>query len=176
MLRPMYKNIPMMCANFSCLAAKSHAADAQKNRLNERIPMISQNTSLNQCTRKRPSSVLTPKIAYWYSKEPSQRDHSDELPNKPHVKTNALKASVIFANFSYLVTKITCTFAGTQRNRLDETTIMSSQNTCLNQCTREPPLPVLTFHIWWQKSYVVGTHRSHLHETTLMSSRYLQSK
>ena len=52
---------------------------------------------------------------------------------------------------------ITCTLVGTQRNRLDETTPPSSQSTCLNQYTGEPPLPVPPFHVWRQKSYVVGT-------------------
>ena len=48
---------------------------------------------------------------------------------------------------------------------------MSSQKTYLNQCTREPPLHVLTFYIWLQKSYVVATQRNPLYETTTMSTQ-----
>ena len=87
-LRPMHKNIPMICTIYfflSCLDTKTHAAGAQKSRLNGRIPKSSQNTGPKPM-HKDLSSVLTSRITYhlWilngYSKEPSQWGHSHELP------------------------------------------------------------------------------------------------
>ena len=99
------------------------------------------------------SSVLTSPITYhiWilkgYSKGTQKNCLSEATP---------LSSQTTCKSQCTLV-GITCTLVGTQRNRLDETTPTSSQSTCLNQCTGEPPLPVPPFHIWRQKSYVVGT-------------------
>ena len=144
----MHKNIPMICTNFflSCLDTKSHAAGAQKSRLNGRIPKSSQNTGPKPM-HKNLSSVLTSHITYGYSKG-TQRNRLSEATPMSSQTTRQSQCTLV---------GITCTLVGTQRNRLDETTPTSSPSTCLNQCTGEPPLPVLPFYIWRQKSYVVGT-------------------
>ena len=86
-------------------------------------------------------------ITYGYSKGTQRSSISEATP----------MSSQTTCQSQCTLVGIKCTFVGTQRNRLDETTPTSSQSTCLNQCTGEPPLPVPPFHIWRQKSYVMGT-------------------
>ena len=144
----MHKNIPMICTIFflSCLDTKTHAAGAQKSRLNGRIPKCSQNTGPKPM-HKDLSSVLTSCITYGYSKGTQRNRLSEATPMSSHTTCQSQCTLV----------GITCILVGTQRYGLDETTPTSSQSTCLNQCTGESPLHVPPFHIWRQKSYVVGT-------------------
>ena len=112
---------------------------------NIHVPMIQVR---NQCTRIYHLCLpLLSHITYEYSKGTQRNRLSEATP---------LSSQTTCQSQCTLV-GITCTLVGTQRNRMDETTPTSSQSTCLNQCTGEPPLPVPPFHIWRQKSYVVGT-------------------
>ena len=75
-----------------------------------------------------------------YSKEPSRRDNSHELPThmfKPVYR----RTSITCASFSYLAAEILC--CGYPWESSHETTPMSTQNTFINQCTREHTLTVL---------------------------------
>ena len=93
-------------------------------------------------------SIICANLSYHISHMDTQRNHLSEATPMSSQTTCQSQCTLV---------GITCTLVGTQRNRLNETTPTSSQSTCLNQCTGEPPLPALPFHIWWQKSYVVGT-------------------
>ena len=100
-----------------------------------------------------------------YSKEPSRWDNSHELP-KHMFKPVYRRTSITCASFSYLATEILC--CGYPWESSHETTPMSTQNTCINQCTREHTLTVLAnfvITVWYKQVLLIRNVNYNLYTT-----------
>ena len=105
-----------------------------KEPIGEATPMSSQITCQSQCTLVGITCILVG----------THRNRLDET-TKHMFKPVYRRTSITCASFSYLAAEILC--CGYPWESSHETTPMSTQNTFINQCTREHTLTVLAIFV-----------------------------